>query len=329
LGAVDYLVKPLIPFILRAKAAWFVELFLKVGKAERQATADRQKERAGFEETLAQERTRLREQQEWLRVTLGSIGDAVLATDPAGRVAFLNTAAQSLTGWTQQEAEGQLLETVLPLIHEETRRSLEHPLAQVIGEGVIANVGDHAVLVARDGTERPIDDSAAPIKDSEGSITGMLLTFRDVSEQRRAGVRLREEVRKTQEAEERLRMMVGSVKDYAIFSLDVQGRIVSWNTGPNTCWGTARGKPSASTSPSFSLPKTRKAAGQTGSYTRRRPRGGAATTTGPSARMVLAFGRKDGTTRCGTGNCGATSRFFVISPNESRWRTSCVSAPRH
>ena len=168
LGAVDYLVKPLVPFILRAKVAWFVELFQKAGRAERQAAADRQTERTGFEETLAHERTRLREQQEWLRVTLGSVGDAVIATDPAGRVAFLNTVAQSLTGWTQQEAEGQLLETVLPLIHEETRRPLGHPLAQVIGEGAVANLGDHAVLVARDGTERPIDDSAAPIKDGEG-----------------------------------------------------------------------------------------------------------------------------------------------------------------
>jgi PAS domain S-box-containing protein len=231
LGAVDYLVKPLVPFILRAKVAWFVELFQKTGRVERQADQLRRTERTGFEEALAHERTRLREQQEWLRVTLGSVGDAVMATDPAGRVAFLNTVAQSLTGWTQQEAEGQLLETVLTLIHEETRRPLENPLAQVIREGATANRGDQAVLVARDGTERPMEDSAAPIKDGEGNITGMLLTFRDVSERRRAAVRLRAEIRKTQEAEERLRMMVEGVKDYALFSLDVRGRIVTWNTG--------------------------------------------------------------------------------------------------
>ena len=145
-------------------------------------------------------------------------GDAVIATDPPGRVAFLNKAAQSLTGWTPLEAEGQLLQTVIPLIHEETRKSLEHPLAQVIGEGTIANVGDHAVVIARDGTERFIDDSASPIKDAEGKITGLLLTFRDVTEQRRADARLREEARNTQEAEEQLRMMVESVKDYALFS---------------------------------------------------------------------------------------------------------------
>ena len=237
LGAVDYLVKPLVPFILRAKVAWFVERFQQAGRVERQAAADRQTERAGFEEALAHERTRLREQQEWLRVTLGSVGDAVIATDPAGRVAFLNPVAQSLTGWTQQEAEGQPLETVFPLIHEETRRPLAHPLAKVIGDGAIANLGDHAVLVARDGTERPIDDSAAPIQDGDGNVSGMLLTFRDVSERRRAEARLREEVRKTQEAEERLRMMIESVKDYALFSLDVRGRIVSWNTGAEKLLG--------------------------------------------------------------------------------------------
>ena len=90
LGAVDYLVKPLVPFILRAKVAWFVKLFQNTEQAKRQAEADRQTERSGFKEMLAHERTRLTEQQEWLRVTLGSIGDAVIATDPAGRVAFLN-----------------------------------------------------------------------------------------------------------------------------------------------------------------------------------------------------------------------------------------------
>jgi PAS domain S-box-containing protein len=231
LGAVDYLVKPLVPFILRAKVARFVELFQKAGRVERQAEELRRTERTGFEEALAHERTRLREQQEWLRVILGSVGDAVIATDPAGRVAFLNTVAQSLTGWTQQEAEGQRLEIVFPLIHEVTRRPLAHPVANVVGAGAIANLGDHAVLVARDGTERPIDDSAAPIKDGGGDVTGMLLTFRDVSERRRAEVRLREEIRKTQAAEERLRVMVESVKDYALFSLDARGRIVSWNTG--------------------------------------------------------------------------------------------------
>ena len=108
---------------------------------------------------------------------------------------------------------------------------MQPAIAKVIREGAVVSLGSHAVLVARDGTERPVDDSAAPIKDGEENITGMVLTFRDVTERRRAEVRLREEARKTQEAEERLRMMVESVKDYALFSLDVQGRVVSWNTG--------------------------------------------------------------------------------------------------
>src|SRR4051794_10292485 len=130
LGAVDYLVKPLVPFILRAKVAWFTKLFQKTGRDQRQAEQVRQTERSRLEETLAQERSRLREQQEWLRVTLGSVGDGVIATDTAGRVVFLNPVAQSLTGWTQREAEGQHLGTVLPIIHEETRRPMEPGIAK-------------------------------------------------------------------------------------------------------------------------------------------------------------------------------------------------------
>jgi PAS domain S-box-containing protein len=231
LGAVDYLVEPLVPFILRAKVAWFVELFQKTGRVEWRAEQLRQTERTGLEEALAHEHTRLTEQQDWLRVTLGSVRDAVIVTDPAGRVVFLNTVAQSLTGWTHQEAKGRLLETVFPLIHEETRGPLLHLLTKVIDDGAIANQSDQAVLVARDGTERPIEESAAPIRDGGGNLTGMLLTFRDVSERRQAEVRLREEIRKTREAEERLRMTVEGVKDYALFSLDLRGRVVSWNTG--------------------------------------------------------------------------------------------------
>jgi PAS domain S-box-containing protein len=231
LGAVDYLVKPLVPFTLRAKVAWFVKLYQRTRRDQRQAEQVRQTERSELEETLAQERSRLREQQEWLRVTLGSVGDGVIATDTAGRVVFLNPVAQTLTGWTQRDAEGQHLGTVLPIIHEETRRPMEPEIAKVIQEGAIVSLGNHAVLVARDGTERAVDDSAAPTKDSEENITGMVLTFRDVTERRRADGRLREESRKTQEAEERLRMMVEGVTDYALFSLDAQGRVTSWNTG--------------------------------------------------------------------------------------------------
>ena len=102
------------------------------------------------------------EQREWLRVTLASIGDAVIATDTEGRVTFLNAVAQELTGWTQDDAEGQPLETVFAILNEQTRQPVENPVEKVLREGVIVGLANHTVLIAKDGTERPIDDSCRP-----------------------------------------------------------------------------------------------------------------------------------------------------------------------
>ena len=105
------------------------------------------------------------EQRERLRVTLASIGDAVIATDTEGRVTFLNSVAQELTGWASEDAEGKPLETVFAIINEKTRRPVENPALRALREGVVVGLANHTVLVARDGTERPIDDSAAPMRD--------------------------------------------------------------------------------------------------------------------------------------------------------------------
>ncbi len=136
------------------------------------------------ERRRAQER--LRVQQEWLRVTLASIGDAVIATDTEGRITFLNPVAEALTGWPQAEAQGQPLEAVFAILHEQNRQPVESPVGKVLREGAVVGLGNHTVLTARDGTERPIDDSAAPIRDAAGRLIGVVLTFRDVTEQRRA-----------------------------------------------------------------------------------------------------------------------------------------------
>ena len=128
----------------------------------------------------------VRDQREWLRVTLGSIGDAVIATDTEGRVTFLNAAAQELTGWASSDAEGQRLESVFTILNEQTRRPVENPVERVLREGAVVGLGNHTILVAKDGTERPIDDSAAPIRDGAGTMLGVVLIFRDVAEQRRA-----------------------------------------------------------------------------------------------------------------------------------------------
>ena len=144
----------------------------------------------GVERKTAQER--LHEQQEWLRVTLASIGDAVIATDTHGRVTFLNPVAEELTGWTQGGAQGRLLEDVFVILNEQTRQPVENPVEKVLRDGVVVGLGNHTVLIARDGTQRPIDDSAAPIRDTSGEMIGVVLIFRDVAEQRKAEEELRQ-----------------------------------------------------------------------------------------------------------------------------------------
>src|SRR5262249_40610280 len=128
----------------------------------------------------------LRESEERLRVTLSSIGDAVIATDARGGVTFRNPGGQAVAGWPQEEAEGRPLDEVFPIHNEETRLPVESPVVRVLREGVVVGLANHTLLVARDGTERPIADSGAPIRDGEEDIRGVVLVFRDVSEHRQA-----------------------------------------------------------------------------------------------------------------------------------------------
>jgi len=129
---------------------------------------------------------RLREQREWLRVTLSSIGDAVIATDIQGRVNFINPTAEAITGWTTREAEGRPLGEVFHIVNEETREAAESPFAAIMRDGLVVGLANHTTLIARDGREVPIEDSGAPIKNAEGHIIGVILVFHDVSERRRA-----------------------------------------------------------------------------------------------------------------------------------------------
>jgi PAS domain S-box-containing protein len=134
---------------------------------------------------LGRERVRAAQAAERLRVTLASIGDAVIATDGEGRVIRLNAIAEGLTGWTQADAIGRRLEEVLVIINEQTRQPLESPVGRVLREGTIVGLANHTVLVSRDGREVPIDDSAAPIRSAEGELTGVVMVFRDITERRR------------------------------------------------------------------------------------------------------------------------------------------------
>ncbi|MBI5604222.1 MAG: PAS domain S-box protein [Deltaproteobacteria bacterium] len=134
----------------------------------------------------------LRQQREWLRVTLTSIGDAVMTTDASGRITFLNPVAQALTGWTSEEAVGQPIKTVFRIINEKTNQPAEDIVKQVLREGLVVTLANHTALINREGQVLPIEDSAAPILDANGDVIGVVLVFHDVTEKRRAQVALAE-----------------------------------------------------------------------------------------------------------------------------------------
>jgi PAS domain S-box-containing protein len=169
-------------------------------------------------------------ERERLRITLASIGDAVISTDAEGRVTYLNGVAESLTGWTQAEAAGRPLPEVFQIVNERTRQTAENPALQALREGVVVGLANHTTLIARDGTERPIDDSASPMLDEFGVPVGAVLVFRDVSERRRA-----------EEAQARLAAIVESSQD-AIISKTLDGIIRSWNAGAERIFGYTAGE---------------------------------------------------------------------------------------
>ena len=126
----------------------------------------------------------LAEEKERLRVTLNSIGDGVITTDNLGRVAYLNPVAEQLTGWQNSEASAQPLEEVFKIINEDSRQTVENPATKVLREGIIVGLANHTLLITKDGRERSIDDSGAPIRVGSQEIAGVVLVFRDVTERR-------------------------------------------------------------------------------------------------------------------------------------------------
>src|SRR5258707_6974327 len=144
-GAVDYLVKPIMPEVLKAKVAVFIELFRKTDELQRQLHEIKQLNQDINRHRQTQEI--LREQREWLRITLASIGDAVIATDMDGRISLVNTAAEGLTGWSQAETEGEPISNIFQLIHETTREPVENPLLKVLREGAAIGLETGTLLI--------------------------------------------------------------------------------------------------------------------------------------------------------------------------------------
>lgn len=129
--------------------------------------------------------TQVHREKDLAQVTLQSIGDAVITTDDQERVVCLNPVAEALTGWNNEEAAGRPLQQVFNIFNEYTREPVENPVDKVLREGIVVGLANHTLLIARDGRECPIEDSAAPIRDRDGRILGIVLVFHDVGEKRK------------------------------------------------------------------------------------------------------------------------------------------------
>jgi PAS domain S-box-containing protein len=159
-----------------------------------------------------------------LETTLSSIGDAVISTDSGGRILFANPVAHSLLGWAKAELLGRHIDEVFRIQNEYTRQKVTSPVERVLREGMIVGLANHTILTTRDGSEVPIDDSAAPIKHG-GRTLGVVLVFRDVSDRRRA-----------QQDAGYLAAIVESSDD-AIVGKSPQGIIQTWNLGAERLYG--------------------------------------------------------------------------------------------
>jgi PAS domain S-box-containing protein len=127
----------------------------------------------------------LQVREEWFRITLTSIGDGVIATDKEGCVTFLNTVAEQLTGARLAQAKGRPILDVFPIFNEHTHQSVPNPVHKVLESGHVVELANHTVLKRKDGTQVPIDDSAAPIRNEKGELLGVILVFRDATGERK------------------------------------------------------------------------------------------------------------------------------------------------
>lgn len=210
---------------------------------------------------------RLSESRRWLATTLDSIGDAVIAADTDCRITFVNRVAETLTGWTRDEAAGREFGDVAVILNERSRLPIENPIARTLDEGKVIKGMDGSVLVSRDGRETPVSDSASPIVDEKGRVSGVVLVLQDVTDRKEAESKIREqyiaietqateleaanaELRETQErlieaneelsrSEEKFRTIFENANDEIMY-LDESGRIIDVNSRIEDVFGWTR-----------------------------------------------------------------------------------------
>lgn len=176
---------------------------------------------------VARDITPQKREEDRIRVTLASIGDAVMSTDAAGAVVFMNSVAEHLTGWSLKEARGRPVESIFKIIDEGSHRTADSPIAAALRDRRIVGLKNHTLLIAKDGSAHPVDDSAAPILDARGELIGGVLVFRDVAHHREAEL-----------AAVRLAAIVQGSDD-AIVSKNLKGIVTSWNPAAERIFGYA------------------------------------------------------------------------------------------
>ena len=169
--------------------------------------------------------TKLLQSEERWTATLGSIGEAVIATDSEGRVTFFNPVAAALTGWQAEEALKQPIGNILKLINETSGMTADNEVLRVLKEKKVLDVANHVDLVTRDGREIAVEHSAAPILASEGKVIGVVLVFRDVSERRQEQIETAEQA-----------SLIELTQD-SVFVIDMEGAILFWSRGAEAMLG--------------------------------------------------------------------------------------------
>jgi len=178
-GGVDYISKPFQAEEVLAR----VEIHLTIRRLRQQL----QEQNLSLTKEM-EENQRLKDiyfaEKELAQVTLKSIGDAVITTDAASNIKYFNPVAERLTGWKAEDAEGLPLSEVFIIVNETTREPVDNPIGKALVSGQIVGLPNHTILIARDGKEHCIEDSAAPIRDPQGQIIGVVIVFHDVTESR-------------------------------------------------------------------------------------------------------------------------------------------------